>query len=82
MSLSGVIRVGDAPLRVLPANELPKRHRVIVHVEEADLAVEKTDKLLDRQNTGLTAGEWVIVKRRESRDAKSAHFVLLSTTLI
>jgi len=57
MSLYGVIRVEDAPLHVLPANELPKHHRMVMHVEEAVLTAEETDKLFDRRNTGLVAGE-------------------------
>jgi len=73
-SLSGKLRVEDSPLRVLSADELFKRHRVVVHVEESDLAAEETIKLLDRQNTGLAAGEWVVIRESESRDAKSAHF--------
>ncbi|KYM93748.1 hypothetical protein ALC62_15651 [Cyphomyrmex costatus] len=67
-SLSTVIK-----LHVLPAGELPKRHRV----EESDLAVEETIKLLDRQHTGLRAREWIVVRGSASRDAKSAHFAAL-----
>jgi len=76
-SLSGELKVEGVPLRVLPAGELPKRHRVVVHVEEPDLTAEETVKLLDRQNTGLAAREWVVVRGSESRDAKSAHFAAL-----
>ncbi|KYN07980.1 hypothetical protein ALC62_01045 [Cyphomyrmex costatus] len=76
-SLSTVIKIGGTALHVLPAGELPKRHRVVVHVEESDLAVEEAIKLLDRQNTGLGAREWVVVRGSESRDAKSAHFAAL-----
>jgi len=47
-SLSGEIKIGGVPLRASPADELPKRHRVVVHVEEPDLTVEETIKLLDR----------------------------------
>jgi len=76
-SLSAELKVEGVPLRVLPAGELPKRHRVVVHVEEPDLTAEETVKLLDRQNTGLAAREWVVVRGSESRDAKSAHFAAL-----
>jgi len=69
-SFSGVIRVKDVPLRVLPADELPNRYRVVVHVEEADLTAAV--KLLDRQNTGLAAREWIVMRGSESRDAKCA----------
>jgi len=76
-SLSGELKVEGVPLRVLPADGLPKRHRVVVHVEEPDLTAEETVKLLDRQNTGLAAREWVVVRGSESRDAKSSHFAAL-----
>jgi len=75
-SLSGE-KLGEVPLRALPADELPKRHRVVVHVEEPDLTVEETIKFLDRQNTGLAAREWVVIRGSASRDAKSAHFAAL-----
>jgi len=56
---------------VVPADELPRRHRKEVHVEESDITAIK---LLDRQNTGLAD---VIVRRSVNRDAKSAHFAAL-----
>ncbi|KYN05848.1 hypothetical protein ALC62_03215 [Cyphomyrmex costatus] len=76
-SLYTEIRIGSTTLHVLPAGELPKLHRVVVHVEESDLAAETAIKLLDRQNTGLGAREWVVVRGSVSRDAKSAHFAAL-----
>jgi len=76
-SLSGEIKIRGVPLRALPADELPKRYRVVVHVEEPDLTVEETIKLLDRQNTGLAAGEWVVIRGSASKDAKSAYFAAL-----
>jgi len=63
---------------VLPVNEL--RHRV--HVEEANLTAEENFKLLDKQNTDLTAREWVVVRESKSKDAKCAHFVPLSAMLL
>jgi len=76
-SLSGEMKLGETPLRALPADELPRRHRVVVHVEEPDLTIEETIKFLDKQNTGLAAGEWVVIRGSTSRDAKSAHFAAL-----
>lgn len=75
--LASELAVGDAPLRVLPIEELPKRHRLIVHVEEPDLTAQEALKLLDRQNTGLAASEWVVTRGSESRDATSSHFACL-----
>jgi len=46
-------------------------------VEETDLIAEETIKFLDRQNSDLIAGKWVVVKGSKSRDAKSAHFTAL-----
>ncbi|KYM93660.1 hypothetical protein ALC62_15739 [Cyphomyrmex costatus] len=76
-SLSTEIKIGSTVLRVLPAGELPKCHRVVVHVEELDMAGEEAIKLLDRQNAGLGTREWVVVRGSVSRDAKSAHFAAL-----
>ncbi|KYN09302.1 hypothetical protein ALC57_18572 [Trachymyrmex cornetzi] len=69
--------IGGYTLHVLSTGELPKRYRVVVHVEEPDLAAEEAMKLLDRQNAGLGAREWVVVNGNESRDAKNAHFAAL-----
>lgn len=76
-SLSGEINMGNVPLRVLPVDELPKRHRVVVHVEEPDLSVKGALELLDRQNEGLAPGDWVVSGGSESRDAMSTHFACL-----
>jgi len=46
-------------------------------VEESDLTAKETIRFLNRQNTGLTAGEWVVVKESVSKDAKSAYFAAL-----
>lgn len=78
-SLSGDISVGNVPLRVLPVDELPKRHRVVVHVEEPDLSVKEALELLDRQNAGLAPEDWVVSGGSESRDALSTHFACLVT---
>lgn len=77
--LSGDISTGNVPLRVVPVDELPKRHRVVVHVEEPDLLVKEAIELLDRQNVGLAPGDWVVSGGSESRDASSSHFACLVT---
>jgi hypothetical protein len=64
-------------LRALGVDELPKRHRVVVHVEDPEMSVKETLELLDRQNKGLASSEWIVVTGGESRDAKSAHFAAL-----
>jgi len=46
-------------------------------MEESDLTAKETIRFLNRQNTGLTAGEWVVVKESVSKDAKSAYFAAL-----
>ena len=76
-SLSADLSLGNVPLRVLPADELPKRHRVVVHVEEPDLSVKEAIELLDRQNAGLALGDWVVSGGSERRDASSTHFACL-----
>ncbi|XP_039310101.1 uncharacterized protein LOC105203618 [Solenopsis invicta] len=80
-SLSTEIKVEDTPLYVLPADELPKRHWIVVHSEESDLTAEEVIKLLDKQNVGLVAKEWIIVKGSESKSVKSTHFAALITDL-
>ena len=58
-------------------NELPKRHRVVVHMEDPKMSVKKTLDLLDRQNKGLASSGWIVVRGSESRDATSTHFAAL-----
>jgi hypothetical protein len=53
--------------------ELPKRHRVVVHVEDPEMSVKETLEPLDRQNKGLAPSEWIVVRGNESRDSTSAH---------
>lgn len=76
-SLTLELEIGGKPLRVLPLEALPKRHRVVVHVEEPDVTVEEAIKLLDRQNEGLEASGWIVARGSGSRDASSAHFACL-----
>lgn len=64
-------------LRVLPFDELPKRHRVVVHVEEPDVSVEEVLRLLGKQNMGLATNHWIVIRGSESRDATSTHFACL-----
>jgi hypothetical protein len=64
-------------LRAVGVDELPKRHRVVVHVEDPKMSVKQILDLLDRQNEGLTSSEWVVVRGSESMDATSAHFAAL-----
>jgi hypothetical protein len=72
-SLTTVLTMKEA----VGIDELPKRHRVVVHVEDPKLSVKQIIDLLDRQNEGLTSGEWIVVRGSESRDATSAHFAAL-----
>ena len=62
---------------MVPAEELPKRHRVVIHVDDPDQTAEESIKFLSRQNVGLDAGRWLVVKGSESRDAKSSHFAAM-----
>ena len=62
---------------MVPADELPKRHRVVIHVDDLDQTAEESIKFLSRQNAGLDAGEWLVVKGSESGDAKSSHFAAM-----
>ncbi|XP_029162919.1 uncharacterized protein LOC114934410 [Nylanderia fulva] len=78
-SLFADLRLRNVPLRVLPVDELPKRHRVVVHVQEPDFFVKEAIELLDRQNVSLASGDWVVSSGRESRDASSSHFACLVT---
>jgi len=75
-SLSSDLKVGGNSLRVVPVEELLKRHRV-VHVKEPDLSAEEALRLLGRQNTGLATGDWIVTRGSVSRDATSTHFACL-----
>jgi hypothetical protein len=77
-SLTTVLTIQEGlQLRALGVDELPKRHRVVVHVEDRKMSVKETLELLDRQNKGLATSEWIVVRGNESRDSTSAHFAAL-----
>jgi hypothetical protein len=77
-SLTTVLMIKEGlQLRAVGVTELPKCHRVVVHVEDPKMSVKETLDLLDRQNKGLASSEWVAVRGSESRDATSAHFAAL-----
>lgn len=63
-------------LRALRVNELPKRHRVVVHVVHPKKPINEILNLIDRQNP-KAGSDWMIVKGSESRDAKRTHFAAL-----
>lgn len=65
-----------ASLRALRVDELPKRHRVVVHVDNPKKPINEIIELIDKQNPGV-GNDWVIVKSSEKRDAKSTHFAAL-----
>jgi hypothetical protein len=69
------LKIGENTLRVMPIDELPERHRVIIHVEEPDVTTGEVLSLLGRQNKGLTTSNWVVTRGSESRDAHFACFV-------
>jgi hypothetical protein len=62
---------------VIPADELPERHRVVIHVEEPDVTTREILTLLGQQNEGLATSDWVVTRGSKSKDAKSAHFTCL-----
>jgi hypothetical protein len=77
-SLTTVLTIREGlQMRAVGVDELPKRHRVVVHVEDPEMSVKETLELLDRQNKGLATSEWIVVRGSESRDATSAHFAAL-----
>jgi len=46
---------------------------ILIHVEEPDLSAEEALRLLGRQNTGLTTGDWIVTRGSVSRDVTSTH---------
>jgi hypothetical protein len=77
-SLTTVLSIKEGlQLRALGVDELPKCHRVVVHMEDPEMSVKVKLELLDRQNKGLASSEWIIVRGSESRNATSAHFAAL-----
>nr|XP_012215701.1 PREDICTED: LOW QUALITY PROTEIN: uncharacterized protein LOC105668094 [Linepithema humile] len=76
-SLSSDIKIGETSLCVMPIDELQKRHRMVVHIEESDITTEETLKFLRLQNTGLTTSDWIVTRSSKKRDSKSAQFACL-----
>ena len=76
-SLTSVLEINGVRLRAVQLDELPRRHRVVVHVEDPRMPVKEAIELLDRQNEGLQAADWVVARGSESRDATSTHFAAL-----
>lgn len=75
--LSSDLKLGESSLRVLPLDELPKRHRVVVHVEEPDVSAEEVLRLLCKQNADLATSDWIVIRGSKSRDATNTHFACL-----
>lgn len=65
---------GEVQVRSLRLEELEKRQRIVVHVEDPTMTVKEALDYLDRQNEGLETEEWILHNRSESRDATSFHF--------
>lgn len=61
-------------MHALPADELFKRHRIVVHVRDPKMSIKETLKFLDRQNKGLAASEWIVARGSESKNAASSPF--------
>lgn len=61
---------------MLLADELRKRHRVVMHVDEPDLFVEEAIKFV-RWNVGFVAGEWVVPRGSENKGASNSYFACL-----
>ena len=57
--------------------ELPKCCQLVVHVEDPEMSVKESLVLLDRQNEGLDADDWVIARGSESKYSTSSHFTAL-----
>jgi hypothetical protein len=58
-SLTTVLTIQEGlQLRALGIDEMSKRHRVVVHVEDPEMSVKEKLELLDRQNKGLASSEW------------------------
>lgn len=76
---SGVPLPGDNGiiLRVKPFEELPKRTRVVVHVDDPEITVGDALVFLDRQNVGLAASEWIVVRGSMKKEATGVHFAAL-----
>jgi hypothetical protein len=56
---------------VLGVDELPKRHRVVAHVEDPEMTAKEALELPDRQNDGLASHDWVVARVSDSRDARA-----------
>lgn len=69
-------RIGGKVVRVVQLEKLPKRHRVVVHVDKDGSAREAT-VLMDRESSGLNSKGWIIAEGSEKKESISSHFATL-----
>ena len=58
-------------------DKLPKCHRVVVHIEDAEMTAKEALKLLNREDKGLASCEWVVMIGSESRESMSSRSAAL-----
>lgn len=51
-------------LRPLEVDELPKTHRVFVHMEDPEMTTKEALELIDKQNKNLASHEWFVMRAR------------------
>lgn len=56
--------------------ELPKRYRIVIHVDEV-VSVREATALIDRRHPGLNAKGWVIVGGSEKKESMCTHCAAL-----
>lgn len=73
--ISHELNINGVSVRLLPAEDLYKPHRVMVHVTYSEISIKDVLKLFDKQNEGLAAEEWFVIKSSERRDAFRIRFI-------
>lgn len=70
-SLSSEITIRNGvQLHALQVDKLPKRHRIVVHVNNPKKPINEILDLIDRQNLGV-GNDWVVAKGSENRDDRN-----------
>ncbi|XP_067212043.1 uncharacterized protein [Linepithema humile] len=73
--MSRELNIRGVSVHMLPAEDMVKRHRVVVRVTDPEISADEVLKLFDRQNEGLGAKGWIVSKNSERRDALRTHFI-------
>ncbi|XP_015127907.1 uncharacterized protein LOC107048951 isoform X3 [Diachasma alloeum] len=70
-------KISGHAVHVVSLSELTKKHSIVVYVEDPEITSQEALCFLEKQNKGLMASKWVVVRGSETKDAKNSNFVAL-----